>query len=267
MIYSPSTQCDCWPATLRIVNLCSRGRRHNQGQSLPQLYAGAGAQAQRARARSQVQAQAQAHARVQTHAQVPSSSRPSTAGTGSQAPQNNMSLPLLSETLTVGRNLVQHWETLNGCASSASHMGPQTLHYMAESISWVLGDYETAVDAMSRSPSSTQTLARQSVSMPTPISNSTPGSWDAERAGEWNIPRAFVGNLELDPAEALLVAQEALSHSIARLTVMFQDIEEEATLQRQQPSADYSLRERDLKDLVTRMFRLLRRVDGLSTAD
>jgi len=180
-------------------------------------------------------------------------------------PQSSMSTSLLSDTLTVGRNLVQHWETLNGCASSGSHIGPQTLHYMAESISWVLRDYKTAVDAVSQSASETQTPARQSVSMPTPASNSTPSLWDNERAAEWNIPRAFVGNLELDPAEAILIAQEALSHSIARLSVMLQDIEEEAALQHQQPNADYLLREKDLKDLVTRLFRLLRRVNRLGT--
>lgn len=183
-------------------------------------------------------------------------------GTGSQPPQNSTSTSLFSDKLTIGRKLVQHWELLNGCANFVSHMGPQTLHYMIESISWVLHDYETAVDLLSRSASETQTRARQSGSIFTPASNSTSSLWDKQGAAEWNIPTALVGKLELEPAEAILVAQEAFSHSIARLTLMLQDIEEEAALQRQQPNADYSLRERDLKDLVTRLFRLLRRVTG-----
>jgi len=111
-------------------------------------------------------------------------------------------------------------------------MDPQTLHCMSESISWVVRDYETAVDAMSTSS---------------------------------NIPRAFVGDLELDSAESNLVAQEVLSHSIARSTVMLQDIEEEVSLQRQQLTGNYSLQEKDLKELVTRLFRLLGRVNRLDT--
>lgn len=137
---------------------------------------------------------------------------------------------------------------------------------MAESISWVLCDYETAVDAMLQSMSQTQTPATYSESMPTPpVINSTPSLLDDEREAECNInlPRAFLGNLELDPSEAILVAQEALSHSISRLTLMLQDIEEEATLQDQQLNADNLLREKGLKDLVTRLFRLLRRVNKL----
>lgn len=169
--------------------------------------------------------------------------------------------------LTMGRKLVQHWEMLNGCTNSESHMGPQTLHCMIESISWVLRDYETAVDVISRSASEPQTLARQPESVSTPASNFTSSPRDNEPATEWNIPTALVGNLELEPAEAILVAYEAFSHSIARLTLMLQDIEEEAALHRQQPKPDYPLREKDLQDLVTRLFRLLRRVTGAKQDD
>lgn len=120
-------------------------------------------------------------------------------------------------------------------------MSPQTVQYMVEPISWVLYDYKSAVDAISRSAKETQRLVRQSEVLPTPASTSPPSLQD----NEYNIPRVFVANLELDPAKAILVAQEALSHSIARLTVMLQDIEEEAALQRQQPHVDGSLQDKD----------------------
>lgn len=173
-----------------------------------------------------------------------------------------MSTSLLSGILNTGYKLAQHWEMLNGCANSVSHMGPQTLHYMIESISWVLRDYERVANVISRSTGEAQTVTRQPGSLSTQASNSTSSHWNNERAAEWSIPTVLIGNLELEPAEAILVAQEAFSHSIARLTLMLQDIEEEAALQRQQPNADYSLQEKDLKDLVMRMFRLLRRITG-----
>lgn len=142
-------------------------------------------------------------------------------------------------------------------------MESQILQYMAESMSWVLRDYETVVDAMFRDSSEAQTTENQSASMlnATPNLPSTLG--DKERPTHETMPRAFFGKLELDLDEAIIVAQEALSHWIARLTVMLQDMEEEVALQRQQPKVDYPLQEKDTKDLVTRLFRLLRRVDGL----
>ena len=232
---SPSTQCDCWALTLRIANLCSRGRGLNQSQGLRQPQA----------------------------CTFSSSSPSSMPGTESQLPPNNLSALSISTILNTGRKLAIHWEMLNGCADSVTHMGPQTLHYMIESISWVLHDYEEASEVMSRSASETQTLPRQPASTTVHSSISQSTLWNTEHAAEWSMPTALVGNLKLEPAEAILVAQEAFSHSIARLTLMLQDIEEEAALQRQQPNADYSLQEKDLRDLVTRMFRLLRRMTGV----
>ncbi len=138
-------------------------------------------------------------------------------------------------------------------------MDLDTLQYMAESIKWVLSDYEKVVDDLS---SNTQASTRESVPMiPTPISDLTPNAWDIEQR---NLPKAFVGTLELEPAEVVMVVQEALSHSIARLAVMLQDLEEEVSvLKQQQLNVDNLLREKDLKDLVSRLFRLLGRVNRI----
>jgi hypothetical protein len=146
---------------------------------------------------------------------------------------------LLQNTLTMGRNLVQHWGALNGCANAESHLGTQTLRYMADAIGWVLRDHEVAIDDLSRRP-------------------------QPHRAAEGNPPRTFIGRLELDPAEAAVVVQEALKHSLIRLAAMLQDIEEETALMGRSEAAD-PLWERNIKNHITQLFRMLGSVNRLDT--
>lgn len=202
-----------------------------------------------------------------------------------------------SETLAKGQDLVQHWETLNGCANSEMHIIPQMLFYLTQSISWVVRDYEVAVDAIisQRTPLTARPEAVSSICgslLPWDNNNSSSNDNSASKENSHErriepgeiamtpasiIPRAYVGNLELDPDEAVLVAQEAFRHSIARLTIMLQDIEEEEAILRYQPEGssqqqiaieepgdeEYIQRERNRRDLITRLLKLLSRVDGL----
>lgn len=90
----PAPTCNCWAATIRIINL-SREPYH-----------------------------------------------PSSSPSG-QPLARNMSL---SDVQLLGRNLVQHWEALNGCASSDLHLRPPAVCFMADAISRILGLYDMVVD-------------------------------------------------------------------------------------------------------------------------
>jgi hypothetical protein len=147
--------------------------------------------------------------------------------------QANISDSSLNSALSKSRCLSQNWEQLNGCASSESHMEVQMLHPIVEMIEWVLQDHESAVDVLSSS------------------------------FQEFSIPSTFIGSLELDNVEAMIAVQEALSQSVCRLAVMLQDIKEESFgHDRSSSEAEHPLH---LKELTTRLFRLLSRIDRLET--
>ncbi|CAJ2506372.1 Uu.00g005020.m01.CDS01 [Anthostomella pinea] len=193
-ILPPPPPCGCWPATLRIANLC------------------------------------------QSHAEAEASSmREAGAAHGS----------FLADALTMSRDLVQHWGTINGCASSESHMTPQALCSMADAIDQVLRGHATAIEDLSRRHQHHH------------------HHHEATRGP--HAARTFVGRLELDADEGAIVAQEALKHSLIRLAAMLQDVEEESALLRSE-AEPHPLRGRDIRDLTTRLFRLLGSVNRLETA-
>ncbi|KAI0536901.1 hypothetical protein GGR58DRAFT_373620 [Xylaria digitata] len=71
-----------------------------------------------------------------------------------------------------------------------------------------------------------------------------------------NKPKVSIGELELTALERTIVIQESLKHSIIRLVVMLQDIEEEAALI-SRDQAVFPLHDGAVKELITRLFRLL----------
>jgi hypothetical protein len=133
----------------------------------------------------------------------------------------------LDERLVLGEAIVNQWESLNGCAHSASHLGPALLRFVCNAVGRMLRLYELAVSAED------------------PLGG-----------------RASVGMLELDEADDVqAVARAALSWSIVRLGAVLQDIEEES----QGYSAE-ELREANhpiVKDLTGRTLRLLGQVESL----
>ncbi|KAI4859905.1 hypothetical protein F4820DRAFT_133085 [Hypoxylon rubiginosum] len=189
--------CECWPATLRIVDIC------------------------------------------QSCSQASSSPFPSSAnvevGNSTDAPPG----VALANTLAVARNLVQHWGAVNGCPNAEAHMDARMLCRMVDAIGLVLRDHEKAIDGASAAP----------------------------RAS----PRTFVGRVELDAGEAAIVAQEALKHSLVRLAAMLQDIEEESAWLGRRTDEEATkeknpLGDREVKGLITRLFRMLGNVNRLDTA-
>jgi hypothetical protein len=134
----------------------------------------------------------------------------------------------LDERLVLGEAIVNQWELLNGCAHSASHLGPPLLRFVCDAVGRMLTLYELAV------------------STEDPLGG-----------------RASVGTLELDEADDVqAVARAALSWSIVRLGAVLQDIEEES----QGYSAE-QLREVNhpiVKDLTGRTLRLLGQVESFS---
>ncbi|KAF3765488.1 hypothetical protein M406DRAFT_321966, partial [Cryphonectria parasitica EP155] len=74
----------------------------------------------------------------------------------------------------------------------------------------------------------------------------------------------FVGELELDVAEAAIVYQEALRHSLSGLAVVLHDIREEDFWQGQLDEKN-ALFDRVFTELSDRHSELLRNVDALQT--
>ncbi|RYP74942.1 hypothetical protein DL771_002726 [Monosporascus sp. 5C6A] len=216
--------CDCWAATIRIISQSEAPFRHSSSSA--------------------------------------------------QQPARSMSL---SDVLGLGRNLVQHWELLNCCASFEAHLGPPVLRYMADAISRVLALYEMALEGVlgapetAREPRPRRSYRDAAANPPhatfAPKSNPIPAGSMSEhgRPLSCNITPTFVGGLELDDEEEVaIVRQEALRHSIIRLGAMLQDIEEE-TRQRgpDEPSdVEQPLQDKEVKELIGRLFRLLGRVNG-----
>ncbi|KAI3321950.1 hypothetical protein HD806DRAFT_502392 [Xylariaceae sp. AK1471] len=194
--------CDCKSETLRILNLC----QHFANGSPPTV-----------------------------------SSSPPLLTSTSSAPAQGTDVNNIDATLTIARELVQHWGTINGCSNAESHMTSQTLRSMTDAIGLVLPNYEIAIESIAqKSQSSSHTTA--------PEHNTTPS--------------VFIGTLELDPSEAAIVVRESLKQSIVRLAAMLQDIEEEAALLSLN-QAEYPLPDKDVKGLITRLFRMLANVNRL----
>ncbi|KAI1289090.1 hypothetical protein F5Y03DRAFT_63891 [Xylaria venustula] len=165
----------------------------------------------------------------------------STRTSGEQRTDGNMAMTpgsssFLSTTLTIARDLVQHWGAVNGCPNVDSHISAHTLCTMTDALGLVLRGHELAIEAAKKSP--------------------------------YHHPdsRATIGRLELEPQEATIVALESLKHSIVRLAAMSQDITEEAALMAQRNhQITHPLGGRDVKGLVTRLFVTLASVDRMDT--
>jgi len=166
---------------------------------------------------------------------------------GSRNGKERSRLPLpqsfLSDTLKVSHILVQHWGAINGCSTAEAHFSDtcsDMLCSMTDAIELVLRGFEAVVRSLSSSLSHQQQ--------------------------QQALPPVSVGVLVLEPSEAAIVVRESLKHSVIRLSVMLQDIEEEAALllsRNHQAEYTYPLQSKDVKGLVTRLFRLLGSVNNL----
>lgn len=180
----------------------------------------------------------------------------------------------LSDVLSLGRNLVQHWEILNGCASSEAHLGPLVFRFMADAIGRVLTLYEIAIEGVlkrgameTRGSSSWQSYGTDVTNLPyaTPASRPDSDLSRHSRSLSRSSPPTFVGSLELDDEEEIaIVARESLKHSVIRLGAMLQDIEEETRQcgPNELSEVEQPLQDKEVKELIGRLFRLLGRVNG-----
>ncbi|GAW15685.1 hypothetical protein ANO14919_051040 [Xylariales sp. No.14919] len=177
------------------------------------------------------------HSPGQLYTPSTSSSSLLTAATPETSTPNLMPQASLPATLKLAHSLVQHWGDLNGCPNAELHMSSGVLCSLIDAIGLVLRDHEIAVDSITRR------RPEQSLQYPQVHDQSAK-------------PRVSIGRLELEPLERIIVIQESVKHSIIRLTTMLQDIEEEAALTGRD-EAESPLRDRAIKGLVTRLFRLL----------
>ncbi|KAI1799997.1 hypothetical protein F4811DRAFT_58790 [Daldinia bambusicola] len=183
--------------------------------------------------------------------------RPQSSSSGQQLSQS-MSI---SDVLTLSRNLLQHWELLNGCASSDSHLNPLVFRFIADAVSRILTLHELAFQALSKKDASDITEA---------------GTWQSpDRRANLDIsgnavPQIrntipiYISSLELDDKEEIaIVCRETLKHSIMRLGAILQDIEEESRQfdPDQTSSVDNLLREKEIRELIGRLFRILGRAN------
>lgn len=187
-------------------------------------------------------------------------------GTDSASPATSRQIPAnampLDQMLALGRRLVQHWEFLNGCPSSAAHLAPITLRFMADAISAVLALYDIATDRMQLRVGQVVVASGLSPFFSTPGPTATTASnHSAARMNNKTLP-TYLGSLSLNDDgehEAAIVAQEALRHSVIQLGVMLQDIEEETHQYGPAELSDMEqpLKVQDIKKLITRLFHLL----------
>ncbi|KAL1883167.1 hypothetical protein Daus18300_000225 [Diaporthe australafricana] len=187
------------------------------------------------------------------------------SATTPQIPGNTMPLDNM---LALGRRLVQHWELLNGCPSSAAHLAPVTLRFMTDAIGAVLALYDIATDRMQLRVGQGASASGLSSFFSTPGSTVISASEHSfARGTNNNTPPTYLGSLRLDDDgehEAAIVAQEALRHSVIQLGVMLQDIEEETSQYGPAELSDMEqpLKAQDIKKLITRLFRLLGRLNA-----
>ncbi|KAI0377299.1 hypothetical protein F5Y04DRAFT_264778 [Hypomontagnella monticulosa] len=177
----------------------------------------------------------------------------------------------LSDVLSLGRNLVQHWELLNGCPSSEAHLGQPVFRFMADAISRALTLHEMAIDGIlkrktlqareTRESSPWQSQGNQTGAN---APHGTPASrTSSDRPKRCKLQPTLVGSLELDDEEEIVIVhREALRHSITRLGAILQDIEEELRQgsQNEVSEVEHPLRDKEVKELMGRLFRLLGRV-------
>ncbi|KAI8964332.1 hypothetical protein F5Y11DRAFT_345685 [Daldinia sp. FL1419] len=168
----------------------------------------------------------------------------------------------LSDVLEIGRNLLQHWELLNGCASSDTHLSPLVFRFIADAISRILTLHELAIEGLSKrdAPEIRDSDTWQSSDVGTNLGISG-NSMPLVR----NTTPTFISNLELnDEEEIAIVGREALRHSIMRLGAILQDIEEE-TRQFDQDQVnsivDKPLKDKEIRELIGRLFRILGRIN------
>ncbi|KAI0404770.1 hypothetical protein F4802DRAFT_566271 [Xylaria palmicola] len=157
----------------------------------------------------------------------------------------------LADTLKTAHVLVQHWGNVNGCPRAGSHMDASMLCTMTDAIGAVMRGHEEAVER-----SIPLQRRRRLITTTGPEHND-----DAPVTVV--MPAAAIGELELEPVEQVIVAQEALKHSILRLAAMLQDIQEETALIRSEQQVGSSLCGKGVNELSTRLFRLLGVVDKL----
>ncbi|CAJ2507464.1 Uu.00g086500.m01.CDS01 [Anthostomella pinea] len=176
--------------------------------------------------------------------------------------ENNMSL---SDSLTIGRNLVQHWEHLNGCANSDAHLVPVVFSLVADATGRVLKLYETAVEELLGTARPPAPQASRLGSLPVPRVRSVENMGSLKP----NVAPAFTCELEIDDEEEVaIVYQEALRYSVIRLGAVLQDIEEETRLldQHALPEFESPLQGRGMKELISRLFCLLGKTHGIGTS-
>ncbi|KAI1463928.1 uncharacterized protein F4812DRAFT_227557 [Daldinia caldariorum] len=183
--------------------------------------------------------------------------RPQSSSSGQQLSQS-MSI---SDVLTLSRNLLQHWELLNGCASSDTHLNPLVFRLIADAVSRILTLHELAFQALSKedAPDITEAGTWQSPD----------GGTNLDIAGNVvpqirNTIPICISSLELDDKEEIaIVCRETLKHSTMRLGAILQDIEEESRQfdRDQLTSVNNPLRDKEIRELIGRLFRILGRAN------
>lgn len=175
------------------------------------------------------------------------------SSTGSQRPPTTAAL---DDVLGEGRSLVRSWERMNGCVNAATHVDSDhaTLQAMIGAVDNLVGLYETLGRAANlfaagsrveggrggSRKNSTQEWSTSSVSEACTPDTNTAGAVSAttlltipsrgfpdHNMGNSAQPAVYLGTLRLDDEEAVLVAREAVRHSVILLGELLHDIEKD----------------------------------------
>lgn len=212
-----------------------------------------------------------------------------TSGTGSNGIQRPPTTAL-DDVLGEGRSLVRNWERMNGCANASMHLDSDytTLQAMIGAVDNLVGLYEMLGEAASLfaatrpggrdsrrdSPREWPTYASEAYTPDTntgaissrPLMNPSSG-FSGHNMGNFAQPAAYLGTHRLDDEEAVLVAREAVRHSVMLLGELLHDIErdfDEELVKRHCHNADAAIISEAAGKVSARLLRFLGRINSLA---
>ncbi|KAK3320230.1 hypothetical protein B0T19DRAFT_284120 [Cercophora scortea] len=235
MATDENSTCDCWAATIRVVNQSKTAWQQHQNQNQQQQ------QQQQQQQRSakpgpagQDKDNPEATAAPDTETTTTSSSaknKTTSTTTTSTAPATS-----IGDLLVLGQNLAQHWDALNRCAASTSathYARPMAVSLFTDALERTAVLYEDAIARVLQNPD-----------------------------GAAAIDPTFLGSMQLDDAEAAVVAREAMRYVVGRLAGVLRAIDAEVGTYDAQGIRDDKARQVEDEVRLAGLGERLRRLEG-----
>ncbi|KAK3690180.1 hypothetical protein B0T22DRAFT_441595 [Podospora appendiculata] len=219
MATDKNSTCDCWAATIRVVNQSKAACRQQEQEQQQQQSGKPGPPGQDKDKPDAVPG---------TDTSSSSSSAKHTTTT---------TAPSIGDLLVLGQNLAQHWDALNHCAASESathYARPMAVQLVTDALERTTDLYDDAIARVLAAP-----------------------------AGAAHIDPTFLGSMQLDEAEAAVVAREAMRYVVGRLAGVLRAIEAEVAGYDREDKGRQVEDEVRLAGLGERLRQLERSLEGL----